>query len=97
MKDIRKNMEKEEEIVHANFKMPLFTMIMYGVFSLLFLIFFIVGISTIGKTEYIPYLGEVDKTDYFMITLGIIGIIFIIVFFCFTVSGAKEKFLYCYQ
>lgn len=51
MNEIRKNTEKEQEIVCATFKMPLITMIVYGAILLIFLIFFIAGLSTIGKTE----------------------------------------------
>ena len=91
MNEIRRNTEKEKELVTAKFKMPLITMIMYGVFFLLFIIFFIVGISSIGKTEYIPYIGEIDKTDYFMITLGFFGIVFIGVFFVLQYLGLKKS------
>ena len=91
MNEIRKNTEKEQEIVRATFKMPLITMIVYGAILLIFLIFFIAGLSTIGKTEYIPYLGEFDKTDYFMITLGLFGIIFTVLCFGLQFFGLKKS------
>ena len=36
MNEIRRNTEKEKELVTAKFKMPLITIIMYGVFFLYF-------------------------------------------------------------